>query len=211
MLVITATAGHAPHARGCELHGATKGHRTDQFLLVMQPNWLTKSLRHVVTESYIHPTWKRPGSGAHPTSYPMSTGGSCLGRETDHSSAYSAKVKNAWSCIRTPSYAFMAWYLVKHLGTTLSQQTAGSTSRVRPSVRPINKSFSVIFISIFFHGFQARHINCRSYINLLDHTRSTVGITNTWSLFGYLTTLLQLQTSRSFVAFGRRRSSTYRY
>jgi hypothetical protein len=33
------------------------------------------------------------GSGAHPASYPMGTGGSFLGREADHSSASSAEVK----------------------------------------------------------------------------------------------------------------------
>jgi hypothetical protein len=36
------------------------------------------------------------------------------GREADHSPPSSAEVKNAWSCISTPQYVFMAWCLVKH-------------------------------------------------------------------------------------------------
>jgi hypothetical protein len=36
------------------------------------------------------------------------------GREADHSPPPSAEVKNAWSYISTPQYAFMAWCLVKH-------------------------------------------------------------------------------------------------
>jgi hypothetical protein len=35
-------------------------------------------------------------------------------READHSSPYSAEVKNAWSYTYTPQYAFMVWCLVKH-------------------------------------------------------------------------------------------------
>jgi hypothetical protein len=47
------------------------------------------------------------GSGAHPVSYPMGTGGSFLGvkrpgREADHSPSSSAEVKNAWSYTSTP-------------------------------------------------------------------------------------------------------------
>jgi hypothetical protein len=47
------------------------------------------------------------GSGAHPASYPVGTGDlslgiKWLGREADHSSPFSAKVKNAWSCTSTP-------------------------------------------------------------------------------------------------------------
>jgi hypothetical protein len=43
------------------------------------------------------------GSGAYPASYPMDTRGSFPGgREDDHSSPYSAKVKNAWSYTSAP-------------------------------------------------------------------------------------------------------------
>jgi len=34
--------------------------------------------------------------------------------EADHSFLSSAVIKNAWICISTPQYIFMAWYLVKH-------------------------------------------------------------------------------------------------
>jgi hypothetical protein len=34
--------------------------------------------------------------------------------EADHSTPYSAEVKNAWSYTSTHQYAFMAWCLVKH-------------------------------------------------------------------------------------------------
>jgi hypothetical protein len=61
------------------------------------------------------------GSGAHPASYPMGTGGGALslgvkrpGREADHSPPSSSDVKNAWSYTSTPQYCFMAWCLVKH-------------------------------------------------------------------------------------------------
>jgi hypothetical protein len=39
------------------------------------------------------------------------------GRESDHSPPSSAEVKNAWSYISTPQYAFVAWCLVKITGT----------------------------------------------------------------------------------------------
>jgi hypothetical protein len=34
--------------------------------------------------------------------------------EAEHSSPFSAEVKNAWSYISTPSNVFMTWCLVKH-------------------------------------------------------------------------------------------------
>jgi hypothetical protein len=60
------------------------------------------SLLHVV----------QTGSGAHPYSYPVGTGGSFFGakgpgRETDHSPPTNAEVKT-WGCISAPPYAFMA-------------------------------------------------------------------------------------------------------
>jgi hypothetical protein len=53
------------------------------------------------------------GSGVHPTSYPMGTGGSFPGvkrhgREADHSPPASAEVKKMWIYTSTPTYAFMA-------------------------------------------------------------------------------------------------------
>jgi hypothetical protein len=61
-------------------------------------------------------------SGTHPASYPMGTGeGGALslcvkrpGREADHSSPYSAEMKNAWAIHPLSQYTFMAWCLVKH-------------------------------------------------------------------------------------------------
>jgi hypothetical protein len=38
------------------------------------------------------------------------------GREADHSSPSNAEVKNSWSYISTPQYAFMAWWSVKAQG-----------------------------------------------------------------------------------------------
>jgi hypothetical protein len=60
------------------------------------------SLLHVV----------QTGSGTHPASNPMGTGGSFPGvkrpgREVDHSPPSSAEVKNTWSYISTPPYVFM--------------------------------------------------------------------------------------------------------
>jgi hypothetical protein len=59
------------------------------------------------------------GSGAHPASYAMGTGGSFPGvkrpgREANHSPPPSAEVNNAWRYTSTPQYTFMAWCLVKH-------------------------------------------------------------------------------------------------
>jgi hypothetical protein len=53
------------------------------------------------------------GSGVHPTSYKMGTGGSfpgvkLQGREADHSPPTSAEVKNMWNYTSTPLYVFMA-------------------------------------------------------------------------------------------------------
>jgi hypothetical protein len=53
------------------------------------------------------------GSGVHPTSYKMGTGGSFpgikrQGRETDHSPPTSAEVKKMWIYTSTPPYLFMA-------------------------------------------------------------------------------------------------------
>jgi hypothetical protein len=53
------------------------------------------------------------GSGAHPASYPVCTGGSFPGaktarREADHSPPASAEVKKMWIYTSTPPYAFMA-------------------------------------------------------------------------------------------------------
>jgi hypothetical protein len=52
------------------------------------------------------------GSGAHPTFYPMGTGGFLPGikrpeRETDHSIPTSAEVKNTWIYTSIPPYVFM--------------------------------------------------------------------------------------------------------
>jgi len=60
------------------------------------------------------------GSGAHPASYPMGTGGSfprieLPGRAADHSHPPNPEVKNAWSYSSTPLHTFMALYLVKKL------------------------------------------------------------------------------------------------
>jgi len=59
------------------------------------------------------------GSETHPASCEMVTGGlfpglKRQGREADHSRKCSAEVQNLWSYTSTPSYIFMAWYLVKH-------------------------------------------------------------------------------------------------
>jgi hypothetical protein len=56
------------------------------------------SLLHVV----------QSGSGVHPTSYPIGTGGSLPGSEADHSPPTSAEVKKTWVYTSTPLYAFMA-------------------------------------------------------------------------------------------------------
>jgi hypothetical protein len=55
------------------------------------------------------------GSGAHPASYLMGTGGSFPGVKlpgcgADHSLPPSVEVKNELSYTSTPQYVFMAWY-----------------------------------------------------------------------------------------------------
>jgi len=43
------------------------------------------------------------GSGAHPASYPLGTGGKAARHEAGHSHPYTVEVKNAWSCTSTPA------------------------------------------------------------------------------------------------------------
>jgi hypothetical protein len=75
-----------------------------------QWKWREFSLRHRVQHCF----------RAHPTSYPMDTGGSFLGvkrpgHEDDHSPQHSAEVKNEWVELHLhPRYVFTAWCLVKH-------------------------------------------------------------------------------------------------
>jgi len=38
------------------------------------------------------------------------------GREADHLYSPTAEVKNAWACISTHPYVFIAWCLIKQLG-----------------------------------------------------------------------------------------------
>jgi hypothetical protein len=47
------------------------------------------------------------GSGAHPPSYPMGTGGSFPGGEADHSFLIIFEVKKTWVYTSTPPYVFM--------------------------------------------------------------------------------------------------------
>jgi hypothetical protein len=58
------------------------------------------------------------GSGVHPTSCPMGTGGSFPGvkwpvREADHSPLASAEVRKMWIYISTPPYTLMAYCLIR--------------------------------------------------------------------------------------------------
>jgi hypothetical protein len=58
------------------------------------------------------------GSGAHPTSYPMSTGSlSSVVKIRRHEDSYhlhvsSVEIKNTWMSTATPPYVFMAWRLI---------------------------------------------------------------------------------------------------
>jgi hypothetical protein len=68
------------------------------------------------TQGPRYPFYRRlglDGSGVHPTSYKMGTGGSFpgvkrYGREADHSPPTSAEVKKMWIYTSTPLYVFMA-------------------------------------------------------------------------------------------------------
>jgi hypothetical protein len=73
--------------------------------VLMETKWQTE-WTHKTTNS-------EPGSGVHPTSYKMGTGGSFRGvkrqgREADHSPPTSAEVKIMWIYTSTPLYVFMA-------------------------------------------------------------------------------------------------------
>jgi hypothetical protein len=70
-----------------------------------------------------HRVQNGPGPTQPPTQWvpgALSLGVKRPGREVDHSPPSSAEVKNAWSYISTPQYAFMAWCSVKGTGTPLS-------------------------------------------------------------------------------------------
>jgi hypothetical protein len=96
-----------------ELHGVTRA-RMAQSVWRLAMGWMTKgseleswwgqefSLLHVI----------QTGSGAHSASYPMGTRGTFPrvkqpGREADHSSPTSSKVKKMWLYTSTPLYIFM--------------------------------------------------------------------------------------------------------
>jgi hypothetical protein len=59
---------------------------------------MVKNFLHVV----------QTGSGAHPTSNPMGTGGSLPSGEADHSPPTNAEVKKTWIYTFTTPYAFVA-------------------------------------------------------------------------------------------------------
>jgi hypothetical protein len=66
------------------------------------------ALPHSITNFLV-----QTGSGVHPTSYKMGTGGSFpgvkrQGSEADHSPQSSAEVKKMWTYTSTPLYVFMA-------------------------------------------------------------------------------------------------------
>jgi hypothetical protein len=63
---------------------------------------------------FIFTTASRPALGAHPPSYPVGTGVKRLGLEAEHSSPYSAGVKNEWRCTSNPPirlHGVMQWIL----------------------------------------------------------------------------------------------------
>jgi hypothetical protein len=70
-------------------------------------------VRVPVGSTIFSPPIVQTGSGAHPASYTMGTGGSFPGikrpgREVDHSTPTSAEVKKMWIYTSTPPYVFMA-------------------------------------------------------------------------------------------------------
>jgi hypothetical protein len=83
--------------------GIATGYRMDdRGVGVRVPVGQEFSLLHVV----------QTGSGVHPTSYSMDSGGSfpgvkAAGCESDHSPPASAEVKKMWIYTSTPPYAFM--------------------------------------------------------------------------------------------------------
>jgi len=74
------------------------------YSVYMNNDTYCPSIRHSV----------QTGSGAHPVSYPMGTGGSFPGVRAagawSWNSSSSAEVKNAWSYAYTSSYVFTAWW-----------------------------------------------------------------------------------------------------
>jgi hypothetical protein len=85
------------------------GHEIGHYRLLINPYLFIIHLAYAVRTLPPPPT----------ISYPMGKGGTSLGikreeREADHPPPSSAEFKNAWSYTSTPSYVFIAWYLVKH-------------------------------------------------------------------------------------------------
>jgi hypothetical protein len=87
----------------------------DSAVGIVATDWTTESLgfesRYGQKFSLLHVV--QTGSGVHPTSYTMGTGGSFPGvklpeREADHSPPTSAGVKKIWIYTSTPPSAFMA-------------------------------------------------------------------------------------------------------
>jgi hypothetical protein len=64
----------------------------------------------------------------------LSPGVKRTGREDDNSPQSNAEVKNAWSCASAPTYAFMAWYLVKAQVTSLRDAWLSTGTLLSPSI-----------------------------------------------------------------------------
>jgi hypothetical protein len=69
-------------------------------------------VRDAVRQEFLVLHVVQTGSGAHPASYPMDTGGSFYGVkragcEADHSPPTSAEAKKTWVCTAIPPYVFM--------------------------------------------------------------------------------------------------------
>jgi hypothetical protein len=87
-------AGVAQAHSDCLLHGRPRG----------------RSSSHGRGKNFLHIV--QTGSGVHPASYPMGTGGSLPGGKAAEARSYlppiSAKVKKTWIYISIPPYTFMA-------------------------------------------------------------------------------------------------------
>jgi hypothetical protein len=120
--------------------GIATGYELDDWMIgVRFPAWAGKfSLHHHV----------QTVSGAHPTSYPMSTWAFSLGvkwpgRKADYSPPSSAEAKNAWSYASTPQYVFMVWCSVKAQGQLYILHIHENKKCYVPAIIAVNDIFVI--------------------------------------------------------------------
>jgi hypothetical protein len=80
------------------------------------------------------------------------------GHETDHSIPTGDEVENAWSCMFTPPYTCMTWYLVKHRNNFTfaneNQDPIGMKNEKNASCNCFSQTLNLLSNCLFFFMFK---------------------------------------------------------